>query len=124
MVRCASRKSYYCGGKPVNEIDQIELMAEEKELKNIFDDIVSELRCAEAKFPRWPNDPVHGAAIVAEESGELVKAAIDWYYGRGKPKDVEGEAIQTAAMAIRFLIFMKQASVEEPEYTEEEELPL
>ena len=93
-------------------MNQIELIAG-KEVKDIFDDIFVELRKAEAKFPGWPEDPVHGAAIVAEEAGELVQAALDWYYERGKSKDVEVEALHTAAMAIRFLVFMNRVVEEE-----------
>ena len=63
------------------------------------------LRAAEAKFPGWPEDPIHGAAIVAEEAGELVRASLDFYYGRHDgTDDMEKEAAQTAAVAIRFLL--------------------
>jgi hypothetical protein len=62
--------------------------------------IVEELRKAEAKFPGWPDDVVHGAAIMAEEAGEAVKAAIDLHYGRGDIDEVVKEAAQTGAMAI------------------------
>ena len=92
----------------VGEVNQIGLLSRDKELVNVLIDIKNELRNAEKKFPGWPSDPVHGAAIVAEESGELIKAAIDWYYGRGKARDVKAEAIQTAAMAVRFLIYMNR----------------
>jgi len=92
----------------VGEVNQVSLLSNENELENVLIDIKNELGRAEKKFPGWPSDPVHGAAIVAEESGELIKAAIDWYYGRGKARDVKAEAIQTAAMAVRFLIFMNR----------------
>ncbi len=45
----------------------------EKAIELVF----AELRYAERKFPGWPEDPVHAAAILAEEAGELVKAALD-----------------------------------------------
>lgn len=59
---------------------------------------------AQTKFPGWPKDVVHGAAIVAEEAGELVRAALDWNYER-ELNDVamREEALHTAATAIRFL---------------------
>jgi NTP pyrophosphatase (non-canonical NTP hydrolase) len=73
-------------------------------MEQAIDLMFAELRKAEAKFPGWPEDPVHGAAIVAEEAGELVKAALDFYYGRSKwIRQMEKEAAQTAAMALRFL---------------------
>jgi NTP pyrophosphatase (non-canonical NTP hydrolase) len=69
-----------------------------------WDLIFAELKKAENKFPGWPDDPVHGAAILAEEAGELVKASLDFYYGRYDEIDLmEKEAAQVGAMAIRFL---------------------
>ena len=68
--------------------------------------IFKELKKAESKFPGWPSDIVHAAAIVAEESGELVQASIDCYYGRGSEEKCIKEAIQTAAMSVRFLLNM------------------
>lgn len=68
--------------------------------------IIDELRKAEEKFPGWPIDILHGACIVAEESGEMIKAAIDYYYGRGDQEQLRIEIAQTGAMAIRFLLRM------------------
>lgn len=70
----------------------------------VIDEIFAELRRAEAKFPGWPDDVVHGAAIVAEESGELVQASLDLFYNRGNREHVIKEAVQTAAMSLRFLL--------------------
>lgn len=58
---------------------------------------------AKEKFPWWPDDIIHGASIVAEEAGELVKASLQNFYEKGSLEDVKKEAIQTATMAIRFL---------------------
>ncbi len=67
--------------------------------------IFEELRKAENKYPGWPTDPVHAGAILAEESGELIQAILDFYYGRELSKDkMIHEASQVGAMAIRFLI--------------------
>ncbi len=63
-----------------------------------------ELAKAEAKFPEWPRDPIHAAAIVSEEAGELTQAALQTAYEDGDPEKMKKEAIQTAAMALRFLI--------------------
>ena len=68
--------------------------------------IMAEMARAIAKFPSWPTDVLHAASIVGEESGELTKAALQAVYEphKSSPGDVRAEAIQTAAMAIRFLM--------------------
>ena len=69
----------------------------------IINELLVELEKAEAKYPEWPKDIIHQAAIVNEESGELIRAALNCAY-HGEPKDeMIREAIQTGAMAIRFL---------------------
>ena len=74
-----------------------------------------ELEMAESKHPEWPTnqesvrepmpkvDFLHAAAIVAEESGELIRAAIQFVGEGGRYYDMHKEAIQTGAMALRFL---------------------
>lgn len=77
----------------------------------ILDDILKELKRAKRKHPQWPDHIVARAAIVAEEAGELVKASLQWKYERENSEVVQDvqkqrlyeEAVQTAAMAIRFL---------------------
>lgn len=69
----------------------------------ILDDIMTELEQAEKVWPIWPTDPIHAASIVSEEAGELQRAANKLIYENGSIDDLEEEAIQTAAMAIRFL---------------------
>jgi hypothetical protein len=75
----------------------------EKTKEEIIEDIFNELKRAESIHPGWPTDLIHGAVIVGEESGELLQAAFDVYYGNGNLDYVYEEAVQTAAMAIRFL---------------------
>ena len=65
--------------------------------------IEAEVRRATAKHSRWPTDPIHAAAIVGEEAGELVKASLDCVYHGEDPADMDTEAIQTAATCLRFL---------------------
>jgi len=66
--------------------------------------IESELHIAKHKHPDWPTDPVHAAAIVAEESGELIRAAIQLKIEKtGSLAALEREAIQTIATAVRLL---------------------
>lgn len=72
----------------------------------IISRIISEYKRAQIKHPKWPFDLIHGAAIVGEESGELIKAALENHYEPAKA-DINAlwsEGIQTAAMAIRFLV--------------------
>lgn len=73
----------------------------------ILSDILKEIERAEAMHPNWPNDPIHGAAIVGEECGELIKAAIDFNYHDYPEACMETEAIQVAATAIRFLAHVR-----------------
>ena len=59
------------------------------------------------KFPTWPTDPLHAIAILGEEHGELVQAVLQATYSGATPvrlAHVREEAIQTAAMALRFLL--------------------
>lgn len=61
---------------------------------------------AVAKFPTWPTDPFHAYGVLAEEFGELGKAIVQYTYEPHKNvsiEDIRAEAVQTAAMALRFL---------------------
>jgi len=64
--------------------------------------ILCELRRAREKHPKWPQDFVHASAVVAEECGELTRAALKTHYEGERPVEMINEAIQTAAMCIRF----------------------
>lgn len=67
--------------------------------------IAREILRAESKFPGWPEDIIHAVAILLEESGELVKACLDWHYGRcSDQEDIVEEAIHAGAMICRFLM--------------------
>ena len=66
-------------------------------------EVMAELRRAEAKYPAWPADLIHQVAIMQEESGEAIRAALNHVY-HGEPlADVRGELVQTAAMCLRCL---------------------
>jgi hypothetical protein len=75
---------------------------------DVVGEVLAELSAAMAKFPTWPTDPLHASGVVAEEAGELFKAVLQQVYEphKNKPGDVRKEAIQTAAMAIRFIASM------------------
>ncbi len=81
----------------------------------IINEILAELDRARAKFPTWPEDPIHAAGVIVEESGELMRATLQACYEKKKHDpsfaqiaEVRLEAIQTAAMAIRFLFSIDQ----------------
>lgn len=73
---------------------------------NIIDEILEEVENATRKFPSWPTDPLHAFGIVSEEYSELSKAVLQNVYEPHKTgiNEIRTEAIQTAAMAIRFLM--------------------
>lgn len=70
-------------------------------LSSVFD----ELNRAVRKFPTWPTDPLHALAVIGEEFGELTKDVLQMAYEPGKTsaENLRKEAIQTAAMALRFV---------------------
>ena len=72
-------------------------------LKHIWELIIAEHKSANIKHPEWPKDQVHAAAVVAEESGELVRAVLNEVYEKENMDFADKEAIQTAATCIRFL---------------------
>lgn len=67
---------------------------------------VGEVVRATTKFPTWPTDPLHALAVLQEEVGELTKEVVQLTYEPHKSSlaAVRVEAIQTAAMALRFLM--------------------
>lgn len=71
---------------------------------SIHEEIDAELARAMCKFPTWPTDPLHALAVLGEEFGELTKAVLqETYEPHKQARDaVRKEAIQTAAMALRF----------------------
>lgn len=70
--------------------------------------ILEEVKRASRKFPEWPTDPIHAAAVVGEEAGELTQAALQFTYENGNDLAMLQEAIQTGAMAVRFLMSLEK----------------
>lgn len=68
-------------------------------------EVLAELERATLKFPTWPTDPLHAVAVLNEEVGELNKAALQAVYEPHKNPAgaVRSEAVQAAAMALRFI---------------------
>lgn len=77
-----------------------------------------------AKFPTWPTDPHHAFSVLSEEVGELAKAIVQYTYEPHKNvamADIREEAVQTAAMALRWI-----ASIDRYDFTpgEQHEQPM
>lgn len=72
------------------------------------DDIQAELIKAVEKSPSWPTDPLHALAVLSKEYGELTQSVLQLTYEPHKPDSsiqaVRTEALQTAAMALRFVM--------------------
>lgn len=73
------------------------------ETKRVLYLIAHEMERAERKHPNWPTDPIHAAAIVAEEAGECVQAALQHQYEGGNRSAIGEEAIHTGATALRLI---------------------
>lgn len=80
--------------------------------------VLNELSNAITKFPTWPTDPLHAIGVVNEEVGELNKAVLQSVYEPEKqPSDaVTKEALQAAAMCLRFI-----ESIDKYQYAESEQ---
>lgn len=72
-------------------------------VSEIISGIIDECIRATKLHPEWPSDPVHASAILNEEAGELTKAVLEWVFQDGDFAELEKEAIQVGAMAVRFL---------------------
>lgn len=72
----------------------------------IIQEVMDEVQRATGLYPTWPTDPIHALAILGEEYGELNKAVLQQTYEPHKTstEEIRAEAIQTAAMALRFLM--------------------
>jgi hypothetical protein len=82
----------------------MKLTHDDSELVLLVREIDGEIHQAEAKYPDWPDDPIHGAAIMAEESGEAVRACLNMVYHGADRAEYRKELVQTAAMAIRAIL--------------------
>lgn len=71
--------------------------------KDLILEILGELDSAKTKHPGFPTDVVYQVAVMAEESGEVVRAAVQYAMEGGELSEVRSELIQTAAMCIRVI---------------------
>jgi hypothetical protein len=79
-------------------------------LDEAIEAIRNEVANATAKFPTWPTRIIDAGNVVAEEAGELSKACLQATYEKHKIQDgdVKMEAVQTGAMAVRFLMSLER----------------
>ena len=75
-------------------------------IDQVMSAISAEVVAATQKWPTWPTDPLHAVTVLNEEVGELNKAALQYVYEPSKTNlyEIQKEATQTAAMAVRFLM--------------------
>lgn len=85
------------------KIDRV-LLAQPNDIKYTILLVLEQIRIAELKHPDWPEDIIHAAAIIAEESGEVVQAALQFVYEGTRISEVRAEAVQTAAVCMRLLL--------------------
>ena len=80
--------------------------AQEDALTQAVREVVAEIERAQLKFPTWPTDPLHALGVLGEEFGELTKDVLQLTYEPGKTtaENMATEALQTAAMALRFYV--------------------
>jgi NTP pyrophosphatase (non-canonical NTP hydrolase) len=93
-----SLHSYMQGAQDARKIDT-------SNVDSILSAISCELIRAEDKWPDWPANQFHQACILAEESGEAVRAVNEYYNNPTDENcnDIKNELIQTAAMCVRMI---------------------
>ena len=73
--------------------------------QDAFLKIQTEVNRARDRYPQWPTNLVMAASIALEEAGEVLKDCntLQWAQGDADIESGRKEAIQAAAMWIRFL---------------------
>lgn len=73
-------------------------------LQNAENLIANEFFSAIKKHPDFPKDTIHQVAIMIEEAGEAMQAALDHVYFDGNIEKLRKELAQTGAMCMHCLI--------------------
>ena len=80
----------------------------DRSIETCQSEILKELQAALIHHPKFPIDPVQMLAIVNEEGGEAIQAAIDFDWNRHSDIGViQHELTQTAAMCIRTILALQ-----------------
>ncbi len=69
----------------------------------IFSEIRAEV-CRAKKLHPWPVDIIHQVAVIGEESGEVLQAALNYFYEGASKNMIREEVVQCAATCIRYLL--------------------
>jgi len=93
-----SLHSYMQGAQDARQIDT-------NCMSSILNAITCEVIRAEDKWPQWPENTFNQICIVAEESGEAVRAVNEYHNDMTESnfKAIQTELIQTAAMCVRMI---------------------
>lgn len=92
-------RSFKPQGREIVFSDAVSVTGLPDHLNTILGRAARAMTMAQEKFPA----PNYTLLKVAEEAGEVVKAAIHYAEHRGRWSDVEGEAVQAIAMILRLL---------------------
>lgn len=89
----------------MNETEREEEM---EHVDQIVADIFKEISAAQEKHGTLPDDLIHCAAIISEETGELCQSTLRYEYeGRTTVSLIYAEACQVAAMAILLMLRLR-----------------
>lgn len=93
-------------------------------MTDIISEVLNEVGKATNKFPTWPTRALDAVAVLNEEVGELNKEVLQMTYEPHKTdkEKIRTEAIQAAAMAIRFLMSLDKYDYSPTEQHEQEPL--
>ena len=78
-------------------------LSDNMKMEKIFKEIEIAVKKAESKHKVFPDSLIHQAAILAEESGEVVQAVLN-HHDHGKDSSlIDVELYQTIAVCVRML---------------------
>ena len=90
----------------MEELTKLTITTKSPEQASALIEILMEMKRATEKHPEWPTCPVHRAAILSEEAGEVIREANHIREGHGDLKALRMELIQTAGTCIRMINIM------------------